>query len=72
VALALGRLLLQDESWTAVVREQDEVEAYVAAAGMSAALGRRRAVLLLEQAAEELSVVVLSPRQGARPPRVDR
>jgi hypothetical protein len=51
--------LLQGESWTAVVREQDEVEAYASAAGMSAAMGRRRAVLLLEQASEELSVVVM-------------
>ena len=51
--------LLQEESWTVVVRQEDEVERYVSAAGISAALGRRGAVLLLEQAAEELSVVVL-------------
>jgi hypothetical protein len=51
--------LLQDESWTLVVREQDEIEAYSSAAGISAALGRRCAVLLLEQAHEELTVVVL-------------
>ena len=51
--------LLQDESWTLVVREQDEIEAYSSAAGISAALGRRCAVLLLEQSHEELTVVVL-------------
>lgn len=51
--------LLQSQSWTVVVREQDEVEAYAGAAGISAALGRRCAVLILEQAHEELSVVVL-------------
>jgi hypothetical protein len=51
--------LLQDESWTLVVREQDEVEAYSSAAGISAALGRRCAVLLLEQSHEELTLVVL-------------
>lgn len=51
--------LLQTPAWTAVVREQDELEAYATAAGISAALGRRRAVLLLEQAHEELSLVVL-------------
>jgi predicted Zn-dependent peptidase len=51
--------LLQKQSWTVVVREQDEVEAYADAAGISAALGRRCAVLVLQQVHEELSVVVM-------------
>ena len=42
-----------------LVRQQDEIEAYASAAAMSAALGRRRAVLVLEQAHEELPVVVM-------------
>lgn len=41
------------------MRQQDEIEAYASAAGMSAAHGRRRAVLALEQAHEELPVVVM-------------
>ena len=51
--------LLQEQSWTAVVREQDEVSAAADAAGISAALGRRCAVLLLQQVHEELSVLVM-------------
>jgi hypothetical protein len=42
-----------------VVRDEDEVEQHVSAAGISAALGRRGAVLQLKQAHDELSVVVL-------------
>jgi hypothetical protein len=55
----LDAWVLPTDAWTAVVREQDEVETYASAAGMSAALGRRSAVLVLEQAHEELSLVVM-------------
>lgn len=51
--------MLATERWTLVVREQDEVEAYADAAGISAALGRRAAVLLLSQAHGELELVLL-------------
>ena len=51
--------LLRSESWTAVVREQTGIESYADAAGMSAGLGRRGAVLQLELAAGELSLVAL-------------
>ena len=49
----------QGDRWTVVVREGDEQEAYAAAAGMSAVTGRGSAVLLLEQAYDELSIVLL-------------
>ena len=54
-----GAWLLQTDSWTAVVREQSRFDAQASAAGMSAGLGRRGAVLVLEQAYGELSVEVL-------------
>lgn len=55
--------VLQTERWTLLVREQDQEAAYGDAAGLSAALGRRRAVLVLEQAHDELSLVVVHRRK---------
>ena len=49
----------QTEAWTVVVREADELEAYATATGMSAVVGRRSCVLLLEQAYDELTLVVM-------------
>lgn len=64
VAEALGPTrsaawLLRTDTWTAVVLDEDGVDPYVTAVGVSAALGRRGAVLLLEQDHQELSVVLL-------------
>lgn len=48
-----------DDRWTVAVREVDEQETYAQAAGMSASLGRRGAVLLLSQEYGELHLVLL-------------
>ncbi len=51
--------LLQTPRWTVVVRDQDEESTYADAVALSAALGRRHAVLLLEQVHGELRMVTL-------------
>lgn len=51
--------VVRSDRWTLVVREQDEVETYAEAAGMSASLGRDGAVLLLELAYDELTAVLV-------------
>ena len=50
--------VVQNDHWTVAVRDQDEEEAYAHAAGISSMVGRRGGVLLLEQAYDELRVVV--------------
>ena len=50
--------LTQAPEWTLVSRYLDEEQAYATGAGMSATTGRHGAVLLLEQAFGELSMVV--------------
>lgn len=47
------------DRWTVAVRDLDEQEAYGEAAGMSASLGRRGAVLLLSQEYGELHLVLM-------------
>lgn len=47
------------DRWTVAVREVDDQEAYAQAAGMSASLGRRGAVLLLSQEYGELHLVLM-------------
>ena len=49
----------QTDRWTVLVREEDELETYASAAGMSLVTGRGSAVLVLEQAHDELSVAVM-------------
>ena len=48
----------QTSAWTLVAREEPEEQAYANAAGISSAVGRRGAVLLLEQAHDELRLVL--------------
>jgi len=52
--------VLQTERWSLVVPDGDVLQAYESAAALSAALGRRHAVLLLEQVHDELSLSVWS------------
>lgn len=52
--------VVQTPAWTVAARDQDQDEAFASAAGISSMVGRRGAVLLLEQAHDELRMAVFS------------